>query len=96
MSPALKQYLLPRGIATSRSTPYHPQGNSQYERINQTVWRTVKLMFRNKGLPEQAWETVLPEAPHSTRSLCAATNATSHERFLLDDAPCLGDPCRVG
>jgi len=84
MSAALKQYLLLRGITTSRSTPYHPQGNSQCECINQTVWRTVKLMLCDKGLSEQAWETVLPEALHSVRSLqCTATNATPHERFLL-------------
>jgi len=29
MSVVLKQYLLPREITTSRSNPYHPQGNSQ-------------------------------------------------------------------
>ena len=86
MSAALKQYLLLRGIATSRSTPYHPQGNSQCERINQTLWRTVKLMLCDKGLSVQAWETVLPEALHSVRSLlCTATNATPHERFLPFD-----------
>jgi len=86
MSAALKQYLLLRGIATSRSTPYHPQGNSQCECINQTVWRTVKLMLRDKGLSEQAWETVLSETLHSVVSLlCTATNATPHERFALFD-----------
>jgi len=92
MSAALKQYLVLRGIATSRSTPYHPQGNSQCERINQTVWSTVKLMLCDKGLSEQAWETILPEALHSVRSLlCTATNATPHERFLpLDRRSMLG------
>jgi len=83
MTAALKQYLLLREIATSRSTPYHPQGNSQCERINQTVWLTVKLMLCNKGLSEQAWVTVLPEALHSVRSLLyTAMNATPHECFL--------------
>jgi len=43
-------------------------------------------MLCDKGLSEQASETVLPEALHSVRSLlCTATNATSHERFLLFD-----------
>jgi len=86
MSAALKQYLLRRGIASSRSTPYHPQGNSQCERINQTVWRTVKLMLRDKNLSQQSWETVLPEALHTVRSLlCTATNATQNERVQLFD-----------
>ena len=54
VSVALKQYLILRGIATSRSIQYYPQGNSQRERINQTVWRTVKLMLRDRCLSEQA------------------------------------------
>ena len=71
------------GVATSRSTPYHPTGNAQCERVNQTVWRTVKLTLRNLNLPELSWETVLPQSLHSVRSLlCTTTNATPHERFL--------------
>ena len=61
----LKEYLTTRSIATSRSTPYYPTGNSQCERINLTVWETVKLFLRNYELPQKAWESVLPEALHS-------------------------------
>ena len=83
ISRELKQYLNDRGVATSRSTPYHPTGNAQCERVNQTVWRTVKLTLRNLNLPELSWETVLPQSLHSVRSLlCTTTNATPHERFL--------------
>jgi len=50
MSAALKQYLLPRGISTSRSTPNQPQENSQNKSINQTAWCTVKnFMFHDKA-----------------------------------------------
>ena len=52
ISRELKQYLNDRGVATSRSTPYHPTANAQWERVNQTVWRTVKLMLRNLNLPK--------------------------------------------
>ena len=69
ISRELKQYLNDRGVATSRSTPYHPTGNAQCERVNQTVWRTVKLTLRNLNLPELSWETVLPQSLHSVRSL---------------------------
>ena len=70
-------------MATSRSTPYHPTGNAQCERVNQTVSRTVKLMLHNLNLPELSWETVLPQSLHAVRFLlCTATNAAPHERFL--------------
>lgn len=32
ISQELKEYLLGKGVATSNSTPYHPQGNGQAER----------------------------------------------------------------
>ena len=83
MSLYLKQYLSDRGIASSRSSPYHPTGNFQCERVNQTVWRTVKLLLQTYNQPERCWEAVLPEAWHAVRSLsCTATNITPHERFL--------------
>ena len=79
-------FLTKLGIATSRTTPYHPTGNSQCERMNQTVWRTVKLFLATRNLPDTLWEMVLPDALHSIRSLlCTATNNTPHERFFKFD-----------
>ena len=37
----LKDYLVKREIAASRITLYHPTGNSQVERTNKTIWKTV-------------------------------------------------------
>ena len=37
----------------------------------------------SRGLPDSHWETVLPDALHSQRSLlCKATNTTPHERMF--------------
>ena len=78
-----KKFLLERGIATSRTTPYRPEANGQVERFNGTVWRTIKLILNDRGMEINRWQEVLPEALHSVRSLlCTATNSTPHERFL--------------
>ena len=78
-----RSFLATRGICFSTSTLYHPQGNSQCERSNQTIWRTVKLLLHSKRLSEEDWETVLAEALHAVRSLvCLSTNETPHECFL--------------
>ncbi|XP_059803517.1 protein phosphatase 1 regulatory subunit 3C-B isoform X1 [Hypanus sabinus] len=83
MSDELRQYLLARGIATSRTTSYNPRGNGQVERENATVWKATLLALKSKGLPVPQWQEVLPEAFHSIRSLlCTSTNATPHERLF--------------
>ena len=81
MSAELKGFLTERGVATSRTTPYHPVSNGQCERFNGTIWKSVLLGLKTRGLPETQWLTVLPDALHSIRSLlCTATNCTPHER----------------
>ena len=83
ISKELKLYLNCRGIATTTTTPHHPTGNAQSERINQTVWRKILLLLRTQKRQISSWEVVLPEALHAVQSmLCTATNATSHKRFL--------------
>ena len=83
ISNELKEYLNKMGVATSRSTPYHPIGNSQVERYNGIIWRTIVLKLRTHNLPNSCWEMVLCDALHSVRSLlCTATNVTPHERFF--------------
>ena len=83
LSKDVTRFLTLKGIATSRSTPYHPTGNSQCERLNQTLWKTVKLLLATHRLPESSWEMVLPDALHSIRSLlCTSTNVCPHDRFF--------------
>ena len=83
MSKDVKDFLQSKGVATSRTTPYNPQGNGQIERRNGTLWKTVTLGLKSRGLPLTHWEMVLPQALHSIRSLlCTATNTTPHERLF--------------
>ena len=83
MSTELRNFLHQKGIATSRTTPYNPQGNGQSERYNGTVWRAITLVLKTKRLPTSRWQEVLPDALHSILSLlCTTTNATPHERMF--------------
>ncbi|KAJ0172744.1 hypothetical protein K1T71_011883 [Dendrolimus kikuchii] len=83
LSNEIKEFLFNRGIATSRTTSYNPQGNGQVERLNSTLWRTVQLALKTRGLSTENWEMVLPHVLHSIRSLlCTATNCTPHERMF--------------
>ena len=83
LSEEVKNYLHSKGIATSRTSRYNPQGNGQIERYNGIIWQTVRLSITSKRLPLSSWEVVLPDALHSIRSLlCTATNETPHERLF--------------
>ena len=83
MNAEFKRYLLNKGIASSRTTSYNPAGNGQVERLNQTLWQTIKLGLKTHKLPLQHWQKLLRDALHSVRSLlCTATNQTPHERIF--------------
>lgn len=83
MSKELLTFLNSLGVATSRTTPYNPQGNGQVERLNGTLWRTIQLALKCKKLDISNWEIVLPGALHSIRSLlCTSTNVTPHDRLF--------------
>ena len=83
MSKELRDFLVAKGIATSRTTPYNPQGNGQVERYNGIIWKAVILALKTQGLETKHWQYVLPDALHSIRTLlCTATNATPHERLF--------------
>nr|XP_014294134.1 uncharacterized protein LOC106692604 [Halyomorpha halys] len=82
-SKELQDFLHTRGVATSMSAPYNPIGNGQIERQNGIIWRTVSLALKHRKLDPSDWESVLPDALHSIRSLlCTATNETPHERMF--------------
>lgn len=83
LSADVRDFLHSRQIATSRTTPYNPQGNGQVEKLNSTLWKSVQLALKSKNLPIENWEDVLPQSLHSIRSLlCTSTNCTPHERMF--------------
>ena len=73
MSLDLKKYLHEKGVATSRTTPYNPQGNGLVERYNGTIWKVVTLVLKGRNLPPAYWEIVLPDALRSIRSLISTS-----------------------
>ena len=84
LSAEVKQYLNSKGIASSKTSRYNPRGNGQTERYNGIIWKSIQLALVSRNLPVSSWESVLPDALHSIRSLlCTSTNATPHERMFL-------------
>lgn len=80
MSRELREFLSSKGVASSRTTSYNPEGNGQAERCNGMIWKAVTMTLISKNLPLKNWQDVLPNVLHSVRSLlCAATNETPHE-----------------
>ncbi len=83
MSSELQSFLAEKGVATSRTTSYNPQGNGQVEKYNGVVWKGITMSLKSKNLPIKYWQEVLPDVLHSIRSLlCTATNETPHERLF--------------
>lgn len=83
MSKELRDTLHTKGIATSRTTPYNPQGNGLVERYNGIIWKSVVLALESRNLPSTMWEVVLPDALHSIRTLIStSTGSTPHERMF--------------
>ena len=83
LSQELKAFLLQHNIASSRTTPYNPEGNGLVEKYNGTVWKAVTLALKSRKLLTSHWESVLPDALHTLRSLlCTSTNCTPHERLF--------------
>lgn len=83
MSTDVKEFLLSCGVATSRTTIFHAVGNSQCERFNGIIWKSIQLALHSHGLKTSNWEDVLPVALHSIRSLIStATNDSPHDRLF--------------
>ena len=83
LSEETQSYLLSKNIATSNTSRYNPQGNGQVEKLNGTLWKAIQVTLHSRNMKSSSWESVLPDALHSIRSLlCTATNCTPHERMF--------------
>ena len=47
MSKELRNYLIQKGVATSKAMPYYPAGNTQVEQFNGTIWKMIQLCVRS-------------------------------------------------
>ena len=77
LSQEVKNYLTQQGVATRKTTPYHPTGNGQVERYSGIIWKAVYLALKSANLPDSQWKQVLP-----TSLLTTSTNSTPNERFF--------------
>ena len=83
LSASMQEFLLKRGVASSKSSACHPTGNSQAERYIGIVWKSKRFSLKSNNLPLSCLETVLPNVLHFIRSLLnTTTDATPHELFL--------------
>ena len=83
LSAETQDYLLSKNIATSKTSRYNPRCNGQVEKLNGTLWKAIQVTLHSREMKLSEWETVLPDALHSIRSLlCTTTNTTPHERLF--------------
>ena len=71
------RWLKEKGIAHSRSTPYHPQGNGVVERLHRTLNTVVGKIATSKG----NWAEALPMALFFLR--CTPSASTGLSPFLV-------------
>jgi len=65
----MREFLSSRGVASSRTTSYNPEGNGQAERCNGVIWKGITMRLKSKNLPLKNWQDVLPDVPYSVRVL---------------------------
>eukprot|EP00108_Taenia_solium_P006417 TsM_000973800 transcript=TsM_000973800 gene=TsM_000973800 len=68
------------GIAKTRTTPWHPQGNGQVERTNRTLVGLLKAF--TKGAKPEDWDLSLGRAPLAYRATVHASTGVSPFKML--------------
>ena len=78
-----KSLPLTKRHCSEKTSPYHPIRNGQCDRYTCIFWKGIRMALRTQKLSDIQWETVLPNVPHSIRSLLStAANINPHEIFF--------------
>ena len=74
----IKQLCKLTGITKTHCSPYHPKGNSQVERFNQTLINMIGTLPKDK---KRNWRKYVPSLVHAYN--CSRNDATGHSPFYM-------------
>lgn len=77
-----------RKLPLVKTNPYHPQGNAQFERYNEIIWKTIPHVLKSENIPLFQWELVQPRALYAVncnKCLVAWAHQVVVPHFFLNE-----------
>uniref|UniRef100_A0A5S6QU77 RNA-directed DNA polymerase n=1 Tax=Trichuris muris TaxID=70415 RepID=A0A5S6QU77_TRIMR len=68
------------GTEKTRTTPYHPSGNGQAERMNRTVWNMLAKTIKPN---EKNWDVILPKVMMTYRATVHSSTGQTPYRMMF-------------